>query len=253
MTLFIITAFITGCAGEKTSELDRSRQLLSAGDFRSAQVSAESYIAGHPKGPQLAEAYYVKGRAIEDQVVATQEEGRSNLQAARTAYIAALDAKPSTPALNGLIRAALSDVAYWQQDYKTAAEQGATAAPLLTDPSTRSWTAYRAGMAYQRMGQFEEADKLLREVVSNYPDTEPAQRAHARIGVRGFHVQIATFAQPAAADQAATALQRQGFKAIKQTQSGKTVLLVGPFPTYGQATAAKSKLVGTYPEALLTP
>ena len=251
---FITVAIVAGgCGSTQVTELDRAQSALTSGNHALAQTSAETYIARHPKGPALAEAYYVKGRAIEDRTAATQDEARNNLQAARLAYIAALQAKPATPALNGLIRAALSDVAYWQQDFATAAEQGVAAEGLLTDPEVRSWTAYRAGTSYQRLGRFDEADAVLSRVARQYPGTEPARRAESRVGVKAFHVQVATFSQTSAAASAAATLKRQGLPVTQQTSAGKIVLLVGPYATYGQATTTKQRLAATYPDALITP
>ena len=86
-------------------------------------------------------------------------EAQGRLQQARLAYIDALKVGTESRGLEGLIRASLADVAFWQEDYATAADQGRAAYPLLEDPTVRAMALYRSGLSYQRMGRFDDADR----------------------------------------------------------------------------------------------
>ncbi len=249
------TALLGGCVADKpVSELEQSRTALAARDYANAITAADTYLARSPTGPHAAEAYYLKGRALEDEAAASLGEARSNLQQARTAYIAALKTGITDTGLEGNVRASLADVAYWQDDYATAAEQWIAAYGMLEDRSIKAWSLYRAGVSQQRLGQYDSADKTLQLVVQAHPDTEPGRRAKTRIGVRGFYVQVATFADKRSADSAAQTLVRNANRiSQRNTPDGKTVVLVGPFTSYGQASGMRGTLAKQYPDALITP
>lgn len=247
---------ISGCVtpAQSASELEQSRSALAARDYAAAVAAADTYLARSPNGPYVAEAYYLKGRALEDAPAANLGEARTNLQLARSAYIAALQTGITDTRLEGNVRASLADVAYWQDDYATAAEQWIAAYGMLEDRQVKAWALYRAGVSQQRLGQYEQADKTLTLVVQQHPDTEPARRARTRIGVHGFYVQVATFTDKRSADNAVQFLVRSGNRASQRaTPDGKTVVLIGPFNSYHQANTARLSLMTTYPDALITP
>lgn len=251
----LVLALSSGCANQpKATELDQARDALVTRDFDTAQSSAETYLARNPTGTRVAEAHYLKGRALEDRPAPTAQAARDNLQNARAAYIAALKANPTDTTLEGLIRASLADVAYWQEDFAVAADQGLAAYPLLTDDTTRAWTLYRAAVSQQRAGQFDQADRTLAMVQQNHPGTEPAQRAASRVGVRGFNVQVATFMNPGSADAAVASLSKQGMAAFKKpAAANRIVVMVGPYASYQQAAGVRLKVATTYPDALIVP
>ncbi len=253
--LILLVWGLSGCASQPIiDDLQRSIEAYNNHDFAGSQLAAESYIASDPTGPKAAEAYYRKGRAIEDRTAGSLDEARKNLQEARSAYVSALTLGTSDQELEGYIRASLADVAYWQEDFTTAAEQGQAAYSMLEDENMRAWTLYRAGISQQRLGKFEEADNTLGLVVEQHPATEPAMRAQQRKGVRAFNVQAATFIQPALADTALNTLKQQGFNVTKQsTSGGKIVIMVGPFNSYPAASTARLKIATTYPNALIVP
>jgi outer membrane protein assembly factor BamD (BamD/ComL family) len=244
-----------GCASApRPTELDHARNALVTRDYLAAESAAQTYIAREPRGDRVAEAYYLKGRALEDQTASSTTDARQKLQQARLAYIEALKSQTADRSLDALIRASLADVAYWQEDFATAAEQGIAAYSGLEQADTKSWTLYRAAIAQQRLGRFDDADKTLAMVQEYHPGTEPAQRAASRVGVRSFNVQVATYTNPAYAQSAVSALQRQGYTAsTKQIAGGKTVVFAGPYPTWGQASHARVRLVSSFPDALIVP
>ena len=250
----LFSSLLAGCESQpKATELDRARDALVARDYSRAETGAQTYLARDPDGPRAAEAYYIQGRALEDAVAVNAQQARENLQAARNAYINALKAVTIDRALEGLIRASLADVAYWQDDFATSAEQGQAAYAMLEEPNAKAWTLYRTGVSQQRLGRFDDADKTLRMVQEYHLGSEPAQRAVARIGVRGFNIQVATFANAAAADTVVANLQKQGYASSKRLTGSKTVIFAGPYKSWGQASNARARLLATYPDALIVP
>jgi outer membrane protein assembly factor BamD (BamD/ComL family) len=255
LILVLSVALTTGCASTpQASELDRARTALVTGDYRGAETAAQTYIARDPQGKRAAEAYYLKGRALEDQTATSSGEAAQNLRNARLAYINALKVGTDDQALEGLIRASLADVAYWQDDFATAAEQGRAAYAMLDRDDDKAWALYRTGVSQQRLGQFSDADKTLAMVQEYHAGSEPARRAASRVGVRAFNVQVATYSNPTLAANAVAALTRQGLRAATQQAGGnRTVVFVGPYQSWGQASGARMRLVSTFPDALIVP
>ena len=244
-------AAIAGCQGTaKNDALERGRTQLQQRDYTAAATSLDAFLKENANGPRAAEAYYLKGHAIQDAKSEDFAEAQSRLQQARLAYIDALKVGTDNRGLEGLIRASLADVAFWQEDYATAAEQGRAAYALLEDPNVRAMALYRSGLSYQRMGRFEEGDRTLKLVTQNHAGTAPATRAQQRIGVRSFSVRIPT-ESTAAATSAAANLTRQGIAA--SPAPNEAAVVVGPFSTYTDANAARGKLTPQYPRAVVVP
>ena len=251
LTLLTLTT-LAGCQiNQKPGDLTLGQTELNQKNYAAAETHLDTFLQTHPDGPQSAEAFYLKGHALQDRHFEDQAEATGGYQQARLAYIDALKAGTDDRALEGLIRASLADVAFWQEDYQVAAEQGAAAYGLLEDPNVRAMSLYRAGLSQQRLGQFEKGDKTLALVVQYHPGTQQALRAKQRIGVRAFNVKI-PFTSTAAASGAVAALTRQGF-APAPPVAGDPSINIGPFSTYAQANAARTRLNSQYPKAVIVP
>jgi tetratricopeptide (TPR) repeat protein len=205
-------------------------------------------------GPrETPEDLYRQGRAIEDRVAGSEAEARANLQQARTVYIRALQANPN-PRLDAYIRAGLGNVAFYQDDYQTAADQWGAAYDRLIDPNVKAMVLLRMGMAQQRLGRFDLADQTYLRLQRGYPQSSAAQVSRTKYGARHFFVQLAVFSQPALADKAIIELRKDGFVPSRVADSqGRQVIRVGPLGTYREAVAAKARLAGLYPGAIITP
>ena len=217
-------------------------------------AQADAYLTKHPQGPGSAEALYLRGRSFEARTAQDQNEARQNLQSARIAYIQALEREPD-PRLTAHIRTSLGNVAYFQDDYATAIQQWSAVNPRdLKNPDVTSWILYRTGIAQQRIGQFEAADKTFASVQQQFPSTEPARRAKEHQGVRAFYVQLGTYVNPTSATSAASDLRRQGVipVTIKDPQ-GRQLVRVGPVSSYAQAVSLKSRFTSKYPDAIVVP
>lgn len=248
-------ALTAGCAAPRQDRdaLNVGYQALQAGKYDDALARAEAYLSKHPQGEGAAEAHYLRGRVFEQRVAGSQRDAQANLQAARNAYIAALELKPN-PTLEANVRASVGNVAYWQDDYATAAQQWQRAYEITTDPPTRAYILYRIGLSQQRLGQFDAADRTFAMVQEQYPNTDAASRAKVKQGHRGFLVQLATFANSGGADQAVLEIRKSGVTPQRVTNpKGQHVVSVGPVPTYQQAQALKGRFLDRYPDALILP
>jgi outer membrane protein assembly factor BamD (BamD/ComL family) len=226
--------------------------------YDAAYAGAERVLASNPTGTGAAEAQYLRGRVFEERAQQASANGdvagaKANLQSARDAYNAALTTRPS-PDLEGRIQAGLANVAYFQEDYSTAIAAWTASYGKLTEPQTKAWVLYRIGLSQQRFGQFPEADKTFAQVQQEHPNTEPARRAAAHAGVKGFQVQVGAYSTPANADAAIAALRADGVIGTRVTDnSGKNVVRVGPMRTYDEAKVVKARLAAKYPDAMIIP
>ncbi len=259
--VILVSSFVivpSGCGGpqphaQEKATLQAASRSIEAQQFDQAIAQADVYLAKIPHGPGSAEALYIKGRGYEGRVAQNIAAAQANLQSARTAYIQALAGNPS-PILEPSIHTSLANVAYFQDDYATALAQWTTAYPKLLDDSVRGWVLYRIGICQQRLGEFDRADQTFAQVQNSFRNSVPAQRAREHQGARSFHVQLATFASAASADNAAVKLRIQGVNPVRtMNPQGQQQLRIGPIPNYAQATTLKNRFASQYPDALVIP
>jgi TolA-binding protein len=245
-----------GCGSDaKTREnLSAGYGALEARQYEQAISRADAQLQQHPRGAGSAEAYYLRGRALEQKPAASQQEARANLQAARENYRQALQQRPAEQ-LETYVRTSMANCAYFLDDYTSAAAEWTAVYEKLSEPAIRSWVLYRVGICRQRLGQFDLADQIFAMVQEQYPGTVPATRAREHQGARGFSVQFATFANPATADSAMTTLRRQGVLPVKTFDAAQrtTSVRAGPLPSYQQALALKQRFADVYPDAMILP
>lgn len=246
-----------GCASQRSpvasGELAGGYRALEQRQYDAALASADAYLRQSPRGSGAAEALYLRGRALTDRVATSEAESRANLQAARVAYVQALQLNPRPP-LEAYIRTSLANVAYFQDDYQTAAQQWTEAYEHLTDQELKSWVLYKIGRALQRQGRFDQADRTFAAVQQQYPGSAPAQQSREVQGQRQFYVQLATFNSAAGAERAAGAVRRMGITPIIiANASSQHVLRIGPFATFQQARSMRGRFAAEYPDALISP
>jgi TolA-binding protein len=248
-----------GCGPAQPSA--QEQQQLQAGyksydgrDYDQAMAQADRYLTKHSTGKGSGEALYLRGRSLEARTAQDQTQAKQNLQAARAAYIQALEQKPS-PKLESYILTSLGNVAYFQDDYATAIQQWSTASSKLDkNDIIKAWVLYRMGIAQQRLGQFPAADKTFVAVQQEFPATEPARRAKEHQGSRAFFVQLAAFTSTTSADSAANELRTKGVTPVRiKDPQGRQLIRVGPVANYAQAMTLKSRFGAKYPDAIVVP
>lgn len=262
MALILVLLAAAGCGSDPQAQSGSSSssgegfRALERRQFAQAMAAADAQLRQDPHGPTTAETLYLKGRAFEQEAELAPHDAATAarlLQSARTAYVQALQQNPSRD-LAAYVRTSLANVAYWQEDYQTAASQWSAAYDQVESPEVRSWILYRIGLSYQRLGRFNEADRAFALVQQQYPGTLPAQRAHEKQGARAFYLQVATLSSAENANRIFSQLRQEGTAADRRTDSkGRHVILAGPVPTYEQARALKQRYAAEYPDALVIP
>ncbi len=254
--LFISSLVIAGCVDQNSRQtLQNGYAALDAHQYDQAISEADAFLTKTPQGVGSADALYLKGRALEERATSSSDAPRAkqDLEAARMAYINALQQNPPRT-LDGRIRAGIANVAYWQDDYQTAAQQWSAAYQNIDDPSTKSFILYRVGLAQQRMGEFSKADETFASVQQQFPGTDGAIRAKERQGARSYSVQLATYANSATADANIAQLRREGLNPTRSNDAqGHAVLAITSIPNYQQALQIKNRLAARYPNALIVP
>ena len=258
----LAAAVLLGCASNDPGKPATRRQELASGyaafeqrRYEEAMQAADRVLKEDSVGPGSAEALYLQGRVHEQnaQTAGSTSQAREHLRSARAVYQRALAAKPAQP-LEAYLRAGLANASYFLEDYATAAREWAAAYPHMNDADAKAWVLYRAGLAEQRQGQFQQADRHFAEAQQLFPGSEPARRAATHQGAAGFYVQVGTFANKANAEKAAGMLKAQGHTPVKATDpAGRQTIAVGPVTTYQHAKSLRDRLAGQYPEAVIVP
>ncbi|HTL30408.1 MAG TPA: SPOR domain-containing protein [Tepidisphaeraceae bacterium] len=254
--LLVALFTMVGCVDQASRQtLQSGYAALDARQYDQAISSADQFLTKSPQGQGSADALYLKGRALEERATASSDpaKAKADLQSARTTYISALQQKPPRT-LDGRIRAGIANVAYWQDDYQTAAQQWSAAYNNIDDPAAKSFILYRVGLAQQRMGDFAAADQTFASVEQQFPNTEGATRAKERQGARAYTVQLATYANAATADANIAQLRKEGLNPTRTADTqGRVIVSITPVANYQQAMQLKNRLAARYPNALVVP
>jgi len=182
-TLLSLSVITAGCASNKSAknELAAGYQSLDQHKYDQAIQQADAFLAKNPTGAGSAEALYLRGRAFEQKQAANPHESKTNLQAARSSYVEALNRRPNTQ-LETHIRTSLANVAYFQDDYATALAQFNAALPRLAEfilpAGTRAASlahvcrtvARRAERAVVALGAAAELNDALRQYLNRLSD-----------------------------------------------------------------------------------
>jgi tetratricopeptide (TPR) repeat protein len=245
--------FLTACTGDPQSQqqLDASKQALQAQQYDPAIRSADAAIASNDSA-ELAEAYYLRGYAIENRPKADTADAIRDLALARESYVNGLTHDPG-PAVAGHLHAQLGNVTFYQDDYSTALREFDAAYPLASEPGNKPLILYHMGICEQRLGRFDDADRTFQRVVQEYPGGEYGPYAQARIGVRGFYVQVGAYSQPSDIQKAAKAVASAGSAPLKTNDKGLTVIRTSDVQSYDQAQDLKERLASRYPDARVMP
>lgn len=245
------------------SPLENARRSLAGDQADQAIADADAALRARPHGPEAAQALYVKGVAYYLKGGNRGVGGRpldplateASFHESRTALAQALREQPDKP-LEGLVRAELANVAFYQEDFPTAIEQAAVALRLdpPPPPATAARVLFTLGWAQQRLGRFDDADQTFRQVEQAYPSAPEATDAGLHLGKHQFYVQVGTFPSPAAAGAAARAIEKAGAVPAQQVAAGgQTTVSAGPFTTYDDAKRSAATLSRQFPLAAVVP
>lgn len=248
-----------GCANNASRDnLAAAYQQLASPtpDYNQVSQAADAYLAEQPTGPDAADALYLKGRAFEERGQRSAATGATDFSTAYSLYSQALARSPR-PALEGLIRTGMGNVLYFQERYAAAINELSAGHEKLEKDWDKAWALYRIGLCNQRLGRWEEADRMFSSVATTYPQvTDAARRAREHQGARAFWVQVAAYTTPQLAENTIADLKKQTLPAARFADpSGKGIqyVRVGPYPTYDAARSTRQRLTTKYPGALILP
>ena len=259
-SIFLTALIVGGCTPPAKNPkagpapLQRANAALAAKDYPAVITAADEQIASPENtAKSRAQAFYLKGRAVESRPKAVPSAANADLAAARALYEQALAQKPPEPE-ESKIRSALANVAYFQDDFTTALGNWNAATKNLPTQEDRAWAMYRIGLCQQRLGRFDQANNTFEQVQRTYPGSEQARRAKEHAGSTSFRVQVATFAKAEPADQVIQKLRARGLTPAKQADlQGRNVVVVPNLPTYQAAKEARAKVLHDFPDALILP
>jgi tetratricopeptide (TPR) repeat protein len=244
---------LAACADNPQSQqqLEAGNQAIQSQQFDSAIRDADSVIAaGDPA--DLAEAYYLRGYAIENRPKADTPSALRDLALARESYVSGLSHDPQ-PSIAVRLHAQLGNVTFYQQDYSTALREFAAASAADDDPQNKPLILYHMGICEQRLGRFGDADQTFQSVQQNYPASEFVPYARSREGIRGFYVQVGAYSQPSDIQKAASAVAAAGSAPMKTNDRGLTAIRTSDVQSYAEAQQLKDRLASRYPDARVMP
>ncbi len=250
---FWFLVFVAACADNPQSQqqLDAGKQALEAKQYDPAIRDADAVIAGGDS-TDLAEAYYLRGYAIENRPKSDTADAVRDLALARDSYVNGLSQNPR-PAVAVRLHAQLGNVSFYQNDYSAALREFDAAYGLTDDPQDKPLILYHMGVCEQRLGRFDDADRTFQRVQQDYPDSQYVAYARSRQGIRGFYVQVGAYSQLSDIEKAASAVAAAGSPPLKTTRGPLTVIRTSDVPSYAQAQELKERLASRYPDARVMP
>lgn len=247
-----------GCANNATREgLGAAYQQLytASPDYNHITQAADAYLVEQPDGMDAADALYLKGRALEERGQRSPT-GPQDFTAAYGFYSQALARSPR-PGLEGLIHTGMGNVLYFQERYAAAINELSAGYEKLEKEWDKAWALYRIGLCNQRLGKWEEADRMFASVTTTYASIiDAATRAREHQGARAFWVQVGKYINIQLAEAQIAELKKQNLPAARFADvSGQGIqfVRVGPYPTYDAAKGARQRVVGKYPGAVILP
>ena len=239
-----------GCAvsPEGRQLLHSANAAYRRGDAALMVRDAERFLAMHPRVPEAAEAYYLRG-------LARCRQGRA---AEAKPDLAAAVAASKRDDLTAQAHAKLGELAYAagngpeaRRHYEAVLKHGRNGAPPCDQ------AMYRLGCMFQNEGRWREADRMLCRLRHLFVNTDLARRAQTRVGAKFWSVQAGAFTAPDSADALCERLSRASLPARVDlaVRDGKLMRLVrvGAYPTYAAVQPALARVRRLEPEAFATP
>lgn len=250
---FLIFFLLFACTGNPQSrqDLDAAKQSLDSQQYDQSIRDADAVLHSSDS-PAYAEAWYIRGYAIEKRPKPDNTSAQHDLSMAADSYNHGLTCDPR-PTLAARLHAQLGNVAYYQQDYSTAVRE-LTLAFGLVDPSDgKDLVLYHIGIGQQRLGRFEDADRTFARLQQDYPGSPYAIRARDHQGIRGFYVRLGIYSQSGDINKAAGAISAAGSVPLQSSNKGLTIIRTADVPSFAQAEELRSRLAGQYPDAQVMP
>jgi tetratricopeptide (TPR) repeat protein len=251
--LLLLCISVAACTGDAESrqELHSGKAALDSQQYNQAILDADAVIASNDSAA-YAEAYYLRGYAIEMRPKADNVASVRDLGLAHESYTKGLSQNPR-PELATRLHAQLGNVCYNEQDYSAAVPELTAAFNSPDAGLPKDLLLYHMGVGQQRIGRFEDADASFQRLQRDYPSSRYAGAARAHQGVHGFYVQVGAYSRQSDINAAARAVTAAGSAPLKTTQNGLTVIRTADVPSFAQAEEMRDRLKGPYPDARVMP
>jgi len=252
MALWAIVGLCAGCvehAGpEAMALLDAARAALEASNHAAAVERTSEFLAQNSHTAEAEAAYYVRGLARWQ--AGDQAGAREDLQAAAS--------RARTGVMHFKAVKALGDLAMETGDaewavtlYKQAIEEAEPNAPALDE------VRYGLGCAYQRLGQWWQADAQFDRLGHVFPDSPTAALAGRRVRCQAWTFQISAYRRKGLADDESARLGRLGLETnVRPAIVGDGLLYLvesGRHDTYAQALADAERVRRFSADAKIVP
>ena len=248
-----LVILLSACTGDPQSRqaLNSGKQALAAGQSSDAIRDADAVISSGDT-PALAEAYFLRGYAIEMRQKPDNAAAAHDFAMARDSYTRGLTFSPR-PEIAARLHAQLGNVCYYQEDYAAAVPEFMTAFNSLDSSQPRDEVLYRMGISEQRLGRFDDADRTFQQVQQQFPGSAYAAPAAAHFGIRGFYVQLGAYTQQKDVNSACNAVRRSGSAPLIRVDKIITVVRTANVPSYSQAQQLRAQIAVQYPDARVMP
>jgi tetratricopeptide (TPR) repeat protein len=243
---------LAGCGGVPASALRQVSEAQTAaagGRYARAEQLVDPVIRAHGRKRQTATAYYVRG------LCRIQSGARAG---AREDFDSALRLSQDAE-LSALVEAQLGNMAFDDGDYSAACLHYEKAAPRLPHSAPSDRVLLQYGIALQRSGRFDEADRKYAQLIESYPNSPHLAAAHAKQAWDGayFAIQCGAFGQQASAQALAASLHSRGLKSsiTAEERGGSRLFMVrvGRFPSYADAARLLARVRAVAPDAYIVP
>ncbi len=216
-------------------------------DYSQASRTARAYIASHPDGAQLDDAYYLLGISHETQ---------GQFSRARHDFQRAISMTHQS-AVRRKANKALGDMAFAKAHYGQAATYYQTAIAAMNGRTPPASMLFKYGAALQDSGHWHAAQEPLSQAVADAPGSTAAADAQQRLAVNHFALQYGAFLVNKSAWAMVGQLRSAGISAavVPSVVGGRKLYLVqsGSYMTLPSAMAARSVESHHYPQVLVVP
>ncbi|MBM4019198.1 MAG: tetratricopeptide repeat protein [Planctomycetes bacterium] len=233
-------------AGDRAA-FDAAFAAFQAGQWQRAADGFTQYLRSSPPAATRAEVYYYRGQAL------VHLRRRDD---ARIDFMRAIGGGAEQPVRN-YARVALGNLYYEEGNDAKAIEWYALAIGEPAADLPMDMLALRLAVSLQRLGRWPAAERYLRYVLDNFPDSAAAAEARRRSGAGAFAVQTGAYATAAAAQQEAARLRAAGFepRIVQTGRNGQALsgVRVGRAATYAEAQTLAQRLLSAGFSALVVP
>jgi len=257
--LLALAPFFPGCQCVPTpppADFEEGVKLFLQGQYSSAEMQLQRFLKDTSSGSQAAQAHAILGSIAlrRRDTAGAQEHFRSCLrldpaeEVAETAHI-------------GLARCH-----FLRNEYRQCRAACMDFLSDNPDTSRADEALFLMAEATAHDGQAAEAERLYRDVASQFPNSPYASKARSRLSTGGsptptgsgsYTVQIAALASSAKAEGHANSLRSRGYPAtvVSMRSGGKTLYAVraGPYASKADALRAAQRLKAEGFDAIVKP